>query len=323
MNILVVTTEWPRFEDDITGIHVINQIHHLEQAGIKVDVFPFRGRKNPINYWQACQAYNRLNLRKYDIVHAHHGQAGIVALSQHLRPVVITFHGSDLQGIRGKYGNVTFLGYILRLSSRWVAMHADAVILVSNHLANFLPRKISFEVIPSGINFKRFRPEAKLLARQALDLPAETRLVLFVGNPDRSEKRYWLAKKAVENLSECIDVRLILAHNIPNERIPRYMNACDVLLITSSTEGSPNVVKEALACNLPIISTDVGDVRQRIEHVKGCLICNDDHSTTITKALEQTLISPSRITGRKTILDMDEVLLTKKVISIYENLVTE
>ena len=318
MKVLIVTTEWPRFDGDIGGIHVVQQKRRLEQAGLQVDVFPFRGQKNPLNYWRASLLLKNLNLAQYDVVHAHHGQAGIVALSQRQCPVVVTFHGSDLQGIRDMQGYVTPLGYVLRFSSRWVASRAKSVILVSEHLSRYLPAGVDYQVIPAGIDLERFYPMPIFDARRALGLPQNKPLVLFVGDPARTEKRYWLAEKAVNSLPASLHAQLVLAHNIPHEQMPLFMNACDVLLITSSTEGSPSVVKEALACNLPIVSTDVGDIRDRVDSIAGCFICSNNNSTYLAATLQQVLLSPVRINGRDAVRALDEVILTQKILSIYE-----
>jgi len=318
VKILIVTTEWPRFEGDSSGIHVVNQINFLRRVGVLVDVFPFRGRKNPLAYRRARRDLNRIDLDQYDIIHAHHGQSGLVALSQDRRPVVVTFHGTDLQGIRDRRGRVTPLGYVLRFSSRWVAAHANEVILVSAHLARFLPKDIAYQVIPAGIDLSLFRPIPMADARLVLGLPRDARLVLFVGNPERTEKRFSLAQRAVASLKEMPAVQLVIANNVPLEKMPLYMNACDALLLTSSSEGSPNAVKEALACNLPVVSTDVGDVRQRVGTLDGCRVCPDDQPESLTQALRQILESHGRIQGRQAVLDMDEGMLVRKVIAVYE-----
>jgi len=317
MKILVVTTEWPRCEGDTSGIHVIHQIRGLEQVGLRVDVFSFQGRKNPMNYWRASRQFNRLDLTHYDVIHAHHGQSGLVAISQRQCPVVVTFHGSDLQGIRDMRGRVTLLGYVLRLTSRWTASQADAVILVSDSLARHLSPKINYRIIPAGIDTQLFCPQPVENARQALGLPLSVRLVLFIGDPARTEKRYWLAQETVSLLPASSNAQLVTAHNIPHEKMPIYMNACDVLLITSSTEGSPTTVKESLACNLPVVSTDVGDVRERIGNIEGCEVCADDRPETIAAALARVLSLGQRINGRQAVLELDEKLLTQKVIQVY------
>jgi glycosyltransferase involved in cell wall biosynthesis len=316
-SILIVTSEWPRYDGDITGIHVVNQIRCLKQAGMRVDVFPFLGRKNLLNYWRASREFNRLDLAQYDIIHAHHGQSGLVALSQRHRPVVVTFHGSDLQGIRDAHGQVTFTGYILRHMSRWVASQADTVILVSESLARHLPHNKKYHVVPAGIDTQLFRPLPMRESRQVLSLPSDGHLVLFVGDPLRPEKRYWLAEQTLKHLPGDLPVQLIIANNVAHTQMPFYMNACDALLVTSSTEGSPNAVKEALACNLPVISTDVGDVRSRIASIPGCQVCQTEQPESLAVALIGILSRSSRIQGRETVLELDEMGLTARVIDLY------
>jgi glycosyltransferase involved in cell wall biosynthesis len=317
MKVLIITSEWPHYENDIIGIHVVNQVNQLLNAGVEVSVFNFLGYKNPFNYVKAIIRLRRFNLRKYDVVHAHHGQSGIVALSQNQCPVVVTFHGSDLQGIRDQRGRLTPLGYILRLSSQWVARRANEIILVADHLARHIHSR-PYHLIPAGIDLNSFRPMSKEESRAILELPMNARLILFVGNPERTEKRFWLAQKVVDLLTETIPAQLVIANGVLPERMPLYMNACDLLLVTSSTEGSPNAVKEALACNLPIVSTDVGDIRQRIQSVTGCLVCENDQPETIRITVNQALSKNKCIQGREAVLDFDESILIQKVIMVYQ-----
>jgi len=317
MKILLVTTEWERYPGDISGIHVRQQAEQLRAAGLTVDVFPFHGEKNPLNYWRAARELKKLNLAQYDLIHAHHGQSGIVALAQRIRPVIVTFHGSDLQGIRAVSGQITLTGYALRVASRWVARRADSVILVAQNLARQLPRGVKYQIIPVGINLDVFHPMPRAEARRALNLPQEKKLVLFVGDPTRTEKRFWLAEKTVSLLPPELNAKLIVAHGIPPHEMPLYMNACDALLVTSSTEGSPSAVKEALACNLPIVSTDVGDVRARVEDVKGCEVCGYPMPDALASALARALHLPKRINGQEAARVFDEKILTQKIIQIY------
>lgn len=317
MKILIVTSEWERYPGDISGIHVRQQVERLREAGLEVDVFPFRGEKKPLNYWQAACKLKKLNLAQYDLIHAHHGQAGIVALAQKILPVVVTFHGSDLQGIRTSSGRVTLIGYALKAISRWVARRADAVILVAQNLALQLPRGVAYQVIPAGINLDVFHPMPQSEARRALNLPQGKKLVLFVGDPARTEKRFWLAQQTMAHLPPSLPAELLVAHGIPAKDMPLYMNACDALLVTSSTEGSPNAVKEALACNLPVVSTDVGDIRARVMHINGCIVCEDSSPESLGQALIKILTNTRRINGRVFVTDLDEKFLIQKVINVY------
>ena len=149
-------------------------------------------------------------------------------------------------------------------------------------------------------------------------MPRNRCLVLFVANPSNPIKRFKLAQKAVACLNASLNAQLIVASGVPHEAMPLYMNACDVLLLTSVHEGSPTVVKEALACNLPVVSIEVGDVRQRISAVDGCVVCADDQPETIAAGLAQVLSSAQQIDGRSTVLDLDEKTIAKKVISVYQ-----
>jgi glycosyltransferase involved in cell wall biosynthesis len=124
-----------------------------------------------------------------------------------------------------------------------------------------LPSSIRPHVIPSGLDFDKLPCLPPPEARRLLKLPASERLILFIGSPDEARKRYDLARRAVAILNETLPAKLILAWLVAYESIPVYMSACDVLVCTSFQEGSPNVVKEALACNLPVVSVAVGDVR--------------------------------------------------------------
>ena len=188
--------------------------------------------------------------------------------------------------------------------------------VVSENLARLMPER-PYHVIPSGINLDLFCPEPQEQARRRLGLDPDRRYVLFAGMADNPRKRFPLVKQSVDLLRQEIDVDLLVAAHVPHEQIPHYMNAADVLLLLSLHEGSPNVVKEALACNLPVISTDVGDVRQRIGSLPGCIVLSDDRPEAVASALKSVLANPQRVNGRPSVQDLDEKLLTNNVINVY------
>ena len=121
-------------------------------------------------------------------------------------------------------------------------------------------------------------------SRKQLGLPLDKHLVLFAAYSCRPVKRRHLAREAVTLLQREVDVELVEIFDVPHKLVPLYMNACDALVITSKHEGSPTAVKEALACNLPIVSLRVGDVAQRIQEVEGCVLCDDDAQRPLQKA---------------------------------------
>jgi glycosyltransferase involved in cell wall biosynthesis len=104
---------------------------------------------------------------------------------------------------------------------------------------------------------------------------------------------------------------------VPHALVPVYMNACDALVLTSRHEGSPTVIKEALACNLPIVTVDVGDVHQRLDPVEGCLVCANDAPETIAAGLAQVLQSGGRVAGREAVAELDERVIVQKIVDLY------
>jgi glycosyltransferase involved in cell wall biosynthesis len=317
--VLMVTSEWPTPQHPDWAPFIVQQVESLRREGITVDVFSFRGAQNPLNYLMAWWRLRRdHNMLQYDLIHAQFGQSGLLALQRKRLPLVVTFRGSDVEGIVGDDGRYTMQGKVLQLISRLVALYADQLIVVSQRLARFLARS-DYWVIPSGIDLERFYPRQQADARSDLGLPLDQLSVLFGGNPAVAGKRFGLAQAAVDLIKEHFpNIALIAATGIPHTQMPLYMNASDVLLLTSLHEGSPNTVKEALACNLPIVSTDVGDVRERLGNVSGCIVCADDHPATVATALAQVLAVRMRVDGRNAILDLDEKLATQRVIQVYQ-----
>ncbi len=284
-----------------------------------MDLFPFRGSRRLGNYaaaWREVQ--RRLRHGSYDLVHAQFGQSGLTALPKRV-PLVVTFRGDDLEGIIGENGHYIPAGWLLRLVSRTVSRQADAAIVVSAHMKRHLPASVEAHVIPSGLDLNQFRPEPQQQARARLGLSPEGRLVAFVGNPDLARKRYSLAQEAVAIVSRSIPTQLLVGWGKPHHEIVSLLNACDAMVFTSMQEGSPNAVKEALACNLPVVSVAVGDVPLRLQGVKGCELCPDDRAETIAAALERVLRRGVRSEGRAAVQDLDERFLTERLINIYRS----
>jgi teichuronic acid biosynthesis glycosyltransferase TuaC len=316
----MVTSEWPEPGVPRTTAFIRRQAEFVERAGVNLEVFAFRGGKNPYNYVRAWARLRRmLRTRAYDLIHAQFGQSGLLAFPKRI-PLVVTFRGSDVLGIvRDRDGHHSGTGKVLQRASRFVARHADAIILVSGHLGNALNSRVPTHVIPSGIDLDLFRPMPQDEARKKLGLDPREKLVLFVGRPSQARKRFGLAKNAFELLNARVPARLVVAWNVQHEQIPLYMNACDVLVFTSMQEGSPNVVKEALACNLPVVSVKVGDVPDRLRGITGCELCDDDQPATIAAALERALRRGQRIDGVSAVRQLDENMLTAKVLSVYQS----
>src|SRR5438105_12037156 len=323
LRVLMLTCAWPPPDTPgYTTTFIRRQVEFLQAAGVEVDVFHFTSAMRPANYLRAWMGARRRTARdRYDIVHAQFGQSGLVALPKRL-PLVVTFRGDDLEGMLGRNLRITPAGKVLQQLSRMVARAADACIVVSEHMKAFLPRSVSAHVIPSGLDLDQFRPIPREEARARLGLPLDKRLVLFVGNPAVERKRYPLACEAVDILKRSLPADLMVAWRVRHREVPVWMNACDVLVFTSMQEGSPNAVKEALACDLPVVSVPVGDVSLRLRGVSECELCPDDRPDTIAAGLERVLRRTQRSNGRDSLKDLDEAALTAKVIDVYRSVLT-
>jgi glycosyltransferase involved in cell wall biosynthesis len=316
----MVTSDWLWNSWGGPAVFIARQAEFLRREGVEVDLFPFRGSRHPGNYLAAWkEVRSRVRSGSYDLVHAQFGQSGLTALPKRV-PLIVTFRGDDLEGIIGENGRYIPAGWLLRFISRTVARRADAAIVVSEHMKQYLPRSVSAHVMPSGIDLDLFRPESQEAARRRLDLPGDQRLVLFVGNPGLARKRYGLAKEVVAIVNQTIPTRLVVGWELPHDKIAALMNACDALLCTSMQEGSPNAVKEALACNLPVVSVLVGDVALRLHGIAGCELCSDDRVETIAAALGRVLQRGGRIDGRSAVKHLDERLLTQQLVDVYRSI---
>jgi glycosyltransferase involved in cell wall biosynthesis len=314
----MLTSEWPDPYVSQTSHFIRRQAEFLQRAGVQLTVVAFRGAKSVRNYMRAWKdVRQRLRQQTYDLIHAQFGQSGLLALPKKL-PLVVTMRGSDVLGIvRDRDGRQSLAGRILKRASRLVARSADAVILVAPHLGDGLKTRAPAYVIPSGLDLSLFRPMSQTKARRKLGFDGHEKLILFVGRPATARKRFALAEQAVELLKTRMPARLVVAWSVSHRQVPVYMNACDALIFTSMQEGSPNVVKEALACNLPVVSVKVGDVPERLQGIEGCEVCADHQPETIAAALERVLTRGTRIKGVAAVRQLDEKLMTRKVISVY------
>lgn len=317
IRVLMITAGWPQPGQPQTTHFVKRQAEFLQRAGVMVDVFHFRGAKNPWNYASAwLKVRPQIRSGRYDLVHAQFGQSGVLALPKRL-PLVVTLRGSDILGIVGKDGTYTAAGRVSQLVTRMAVARADAVVVVSEHMKAYFTTRAPVTVLPSGLDFELFQVQPRDEARRRLGWPLDTRLVLFAGNPDQPRKRYALAKAAVDIVNRTLPAELVVAWGVPHADIPTYMNACDAFLFTSMQEGSPNVVKEALACDLPVVSVAIGDVAERLQGITGCELCEDERPTTIAAGLERVLRRGKRVDGRTAVAHLAEQAITDRLIGVY------
>lgn len=320
IRVLMITSTWPHPERPSTPHFIKRQAESLRSAGVELEVFHAKGRRNPLRYarnW--VRVRGRLTPGRFDLVHAQFGQSGLLALPKRL-PLVVTFRGTDLLGIVSDAdGRHTLQGRALQWASQLVARRADAVVVVAEHMKQALPRGVLATVIPSGLDLDLFRPMPQAEARRRLGLPLDRRLVVFAGRPSQARKRYDLAQQVIAILNRTLPAELHVVWGVLHHDVPLHLNAGDALLFTSMQEGSPNVVKEALACDLPVVSVGVGDVPDRLRGVDGCELCTDERPETIAAALERVLRRGEPSAGRAAVASLDEQLLTGRLIELYRS----
>jgi glycosyltransferase involved in cell wall biosynthesis len=312
----------------------LSQVEELERKGIECDVVTASLPRATYNEWRgpiltrvlpdwghhlpyyainALVAHPRIVKtileNDYDLIHANSGLTAPFALLQPDRPVVQTFWGSDLMGdyLYGQYDHVC----------KFCARRFDAAIVRNEAMK----RKLGMDahVIPAGVDMETFKPMPKDEARESVGWSPEKRHVLFPYAPRRERKNYPLAKEVVDRVNERVDDEVVLqaVHGVDHDRIPVYMNASDALILTSKLEGSPNTVKEALACNLPVVSTDVGDVRERLRDVHPSTVANG--TDELVGGLVDVIEHEGRCNGRKRVEPLSWDRIGDRIIGVYDD----
>ncbi|MFB0527473.1 MAG: glycosyltransferase [bacterium] len=321
MKVLVICNMYPG-KNSYLGTSIKQQVEDVETEGVTVTKV-VKSQKSRIAYVPfILENIFYLLFSSYDIVHAYYGfHSALFAAMIKRRPLTITFVGSD--ALREPLRNKAY-----RTLQRFVISRSNHIIAVSSGIRNILisdlgadPTKIS--IITFGIDFALFKPIPKAAARKELGLPPDKKLILFPSSPKRTEKRFDVFKKTVELLQKDNHniVPVILTNNgRPYSEVPLFMNACDVLVLTSDSEGSPTVVKEAMACNLPIVSVDVGDVAEVIKDTKNCYICKQD-PISIAERIRLVLNEGIRTAGRNNIEHLSSKKIIRKLVELYEGII--
>jgi teichuronic acid biosynthesis glycosyltransferase TuaC len=304
------------------GIFTRRQVDSVRRLGIRCDILAIAGYRSPLAYAVAAAKLARMSLvgdHRYALVHAHGGEAAIAATAYLRAPLLVSYQGSDLLGTPDRRDRIPLSW---RTRSALIKQHARltaATITKSRVMEPALPPSVRARnrVIPNGVDRERFKPRERDAARADVGWDRNERVVLFASDPSRPSKRPDLARAACELAARMIGpVRLQVAHGLRPEVMPDLMNASDCLLHPSASEGSPNVVKEALACNLPIVATPVGDVPELLAGVAHSYICQPSVEE-LAAALARCLDPPCRSDGRRHSEELDERRIAERLVSVY------
>jgi glycosyltransferase involved in cell wall biosynthesis len=304
---------------------VLTQASSLMAHNINVDIFAIKGHGFFGYIQNILPLRKQLKKEKYNIVHAHYGLCGLVALFARncQTKIIVSFMGNDLLGDHAKNGKSTIFGNLLVSVNQLCAKYYDHIIVKSIEMAS----KVSFSnlsVIPNGVDLDNFNYIDKSLALNRVAWEKNFKHILFISSPNRAEKNFKLTEDSLKQLN-MQEIQLHFLQNVPHGDVKLYFYASDLCILTSFHEGSPNVIKEAMVCNCPIVSTDVGDVSWVIGNTEGCYICSFEPSE-IAKSIKRALDFArfkGRTNGRERIIEfgLDSESIAKRVLEVYEKVV--
>lgn len=305
-----------------SGIFVSRQTTSLIKAGVEaIEYIPIRCK----NILKLVREHRKIIQHENPtIVHMQYGSilALVTAISikslKKKPKLVISFCGSDLYGSKSTSKTKSVLSI---LASQLAAFLSDGIIAKSKHLKGkiWIKSKQTI-VIPNGVNLKLFKPITKEKARLLLDINQHNPIILFNEGNNHKDKRLDIAEETFKLVKERIPTTsLMVINEYPSEKMPLLLNACDVLLVCSDHEGSPNIVKEAMACNLPIVSVNCGDVQERIENDLHSFIV-EKNPKTLSEFIEKVIENGGRSKGSTLIKELSEENVALKILKFYESI---
>lgn len=295
---------------------VQSQYDSLKKEGLEMRLVGTEGKGAKAYLRTAWKLRKMIRVERPDVVHGHYSLCGWVAnmacLGLCKKPKIVV---SILGSFPTKNKKWKFV--------RWSINHLwDATIVKSQRTASQL--ELPVNIIPNGVNLEIFQTQDTSEARKAVGFEDGKKYIIWCSNPDRPEKDWALAVEGVRELeSEGVRAELVAVYNKTPQEVYTYMNAADCLLLTSWSEGSPNVIKEAMACNCPIVTTNVGDVTERLVNLEGCHVVDSREPKELADAIRKALEFGKRTEGRKRIIaDQLEIgQIAKRISVVYKELV--
>jgi len=328
--ILIVSNQLPSQLKKNASSYVLDQADSIIKLGhnvLKINCNP--SNKNlfiaTISFFKRLKKV--LSDNKVDIIHIHCGGlwSFYCSIATSAYPKVVTFHGSELlfdfNIAKSLYNNSKDIYLIVKLSLLKVLSYLtikliDFIILINDRQKDFINTNIPYEIIPCGVNMDIFTPINRGVCIKKLKLNSNKKYILFI-NPSRSIKNVTLAYDVLEEIRKSkTNIEFLFVENIENMIMPLYYNAASLLLITSLSEGSPIMVKEAMACNTPIVSVDVGDIFSTINNNKYCHVGSHDAGWLAKKTIE-VIENKNEVKLRSKIKHQSLENIAKKIINVY------
>ncbi|MEI6821268.1 MAG: glycosyltransferase family 4 protein [Bacteroidota bacterium] len=325
MKILFVLSGNSKYHQNMPAF-IRSQADSLIEQGINLEIFQIKG-KGIFGYLKNIHPLKRvLKSGKYDIIHAHYGFCGVIsAIARRKEKLVVSFMGESEFKLDPEDLKRPALLIMMKLHKIFAKYYFDHIIFKSKNLSDFLPKLFyKSSIIPNGVNIDIFKPTNYVEARKHLNINNEEKIILWIGNQSRSVKGFNLAIEIIKSITEILpNTKLLAIDNIPHSKLALYYNASDLFLLSSFSEGSPNVIKEALACNCPIVSTPVGDVLSIIQNTKGCYVSESFNKLELVSLILKCLSNNERSEGAYRIkeLKLDTKNKALELINLYNSLI--
>jgi glycosyltransferase involved in cell wall biosynthesis len=304
-----VTNFEPDAETPQRGRWVIDQVEEIRRLGPEVELFSF-----PLGRREYLPATRRLRevLRhsRFDLVHAHYGLPGWCARLAGARPLVVTFHGTDVRH--------PLVGSLSRRLARRAELGAGvsrALFGAEGGRPGLAWAPGGSAVLPCGPDLSRFTPIPKAEARRKLGLDPDQPFLFFPANPRRPEKRH---DRAVATAQAC-GATLHSGGSIEPELMPMWLNAANAVLVTSDYEGFGMACIEALACEVPVLSTPVGVAPFALAGVEGALCAPFENGTWRRAALEALGRPDPRVEGSRRAGVFSSARMARRVVEAYRD----
>jgi glycosyltransferase involved in cell wall biosynthesis len=282
----------------------------LEEQGIIIDYYPIVG-KGIVGYLKNFPSLKK-KIREFkpDLIHAHYGLSGALAILQLRIPVVITFHDGETHSVKSNI--ISSISTLFSAYDIFVARHIFDLI--------YLKKKSKSVILPCGVSYKTIQPVDKNEAMVKMNLSFSKKYILFGGAFENLRKNYPLLKEAI-SLMNRDDIKVIEMKDLNRQQITMLMCACDVFVLPSKREGSPQALKEAMLCNCPIVATDVGDIKRLMSDTEGCFICTFE-PLDVAEKIQMALDFGKRTNGREKLNHLDNSLIAARIIEIYNKIIS-
>ena len=293
---------------------VYDQGESIKRTDFDLNYYTIVGKGLPGYFKNIFKLRNYIKNNKVDVVHAHYSLSGFVAALSGAKYLVVSLMGSDVKQ-----------NWLWRIVIKFfISFFWDACIVKATDMQKSLKIK-NTSVIPNGVNMKLFLPLSKEEAQKQLGWNLNSNHILFAADPDRQEKNFILANKAF-NLLPYKNTEIHFLKNVLKSEVHYFYSASDIILLTSLWEGSPNVIKEAMACNRPIVATNVGDIKRLFGDTDGCYLASfkaENVKDKLIKAMEFSKKEGNTL-GRNRIIELglDSETIANEIINVYKTVLT-